>query len=61
MWGMLFEWFFYVVAACLILLPIGLCLFTIFLMFTYPATDQEILENGHWLTDEELDQMNKKH
>ncbi len=54
-----FEWFAYAVAACLILLPIGLAMFTIFLMMTYPATEEEIIEHGHWMTDEELDRFRK--
>lgn len=61
MWKIFFEWFAYAVAACLILLPIGLSMFTLFLMLTYPATEEEIIESGHWLTDEELDQIRKKH
>lgn len=59
MWKILFEGVMYVMAACLIIAPMGLALFTIFLMLTYPTTDEEIIEHGHWMTDEELDQFKK--
>lgn len=52
------ETFFYFVGAVLLALPVILTLFTVFLMLTSPATEEEQIEDGTWGHD--IDSLAKK-
>lgn len=41
----------------LLSMPIWLSLFTIFLMLTAPSTDEEMLEYGHWVDQDDIDNL----
>lgn len=53
------QFFFWSLGIILMGLPIGLSLFTIFLMLTAPATDEELLDYGHWADQEDIDNLTK--
>lgn len=42
------EMVFWLIAWALIMMPILLSVFTIFLMMTSPATDEDMFEDGSW-------------
>jgi len=54
------EIIFWSMGMLLVGLPIGLSLFTIFLMLTAPATEEEILDYGHWMDQDDIDNLTKK-
>lgn len=47
------ETFFWVVGMIILGLPVGLSLFTVFLMLTYQPDETDILEYGSWLDEDE--------
>ncbi len=54
------EIIFWSMGMVLIGLPVGLSLFTIFLMMTAPATEEEMLDYGHWVDQDDIDNLTKK-
>lgn len=56
----MFETLMWVVGAIIIFMPIGLSLFTIFLMLTTPATDEDLLDYGHWADQNDVDGLYKR-
>lgn len=50
--------FFWFVGYCLIFFPIGLSLFSVFLMMTQKAVEPDLYDDGSWGQD--IDQMAKR-
>lgn len=47
------ETFFWWIGLAILGLPIGLCLFAVFLMLTYQPDESDIIEYGSWLDESE--------
>jgi len=56
----MFEIIFWSMGMLVVGLPIGLSLFTIFLMLTAPATDEDVIHYGHWDDQDDIDNLTKK-
>lgn len=57
----MFQTFMWIVGITIVFMPVGLALFTIFLMLTAPATDEDILDYGHWADQDDIDGLYKRH
>lgn len=56
----MFEFIFWTMGYLLLGLPVILSVFTIFLMLTSPATDEDLLDYGHWFDQDDIDNLTKK-